>query len=279
MEENDLWESSGDELSLSNLGSGFVQPESKATVEKPPKYPYNNATTTECGHSFEMDDTPNRQRIRLQHRSGTFIEMDNGNEVHKVYGNGYEIVIKDKKVDIKGKCSVTIGGDCELNYSKNLIQRVGGDYTLVVNGKLSMLGKKDASLLSQGDIQIAAGSKFLPGDGALRLYSSENVYISSSVMIGGTLNADMIYSKTSVDAGLGMTAGLYGFVTKLGGVSAGLPVAFPGTVKALALVSAPVGSFGIMQSFLMTDIVNKTIFNFHFHTKKGYSFPKVFRMF
>jgi hypothetical protein len=50
-----------------------------------------------------MDDTPTRERIRLQHRIGTFMEMyPNGDEVHKVYGTGYEIHLKGKNVLIKG---------------------------------------------------------------------------------------------------------------------------------------------------------------------------------
>jgi hypothetical protein len=61
-------------------------------------YPYNDAKQTESGHLFEMDDTPTRERIRLQHgKSLTFIEMQpNGDQVHKVFGDDYEITIKNK---------------------------------------------------------------------------------------------------------------------------------------------------------------------------------------
>ena len=83
--------------------NSWTEPESAANTDYQPIYPYNNVQVTESGHSFEMDDTPTRERVRLQHRSGTFIEMHpNGDEVHKVYGNGYEITIKDKNVLIKG---------------------------------------------------------------------------------------------------------------------------------------------------------------------------------
>jgi len=263
-----------DNLSLSKLGSGFLQPESKATKEKPPKYPYNNTTLTESGHSLEFDDTPKRERVRLQHRSGTFIEMDpDGNETHKVYGNGYEIVIKDKKVVIKGSCSVTIEGDADVNIMGDKTERVSGDYNLVVGGKLSLLGKKDASFLSEGDVQIAAGGTFAPGDGAVRISSNEDVYITSSVMVAGTLNADMLYSKTTVDALFGMTAGFLGFVTLSGGVAVGLPIAIPGDVRAISTVNAPIGAFGVMTAILMTDTVNTKIYSTHFHTNKGASPP------
>jgi hypothetical protein len=47
-----------------------------------------------------MDDTPTRERIRLQHgKSLTFIEMHpNGDQVHKVFGDDYEITIKNKDI-------------------------------------------------------------------------------------------------------------------------------------------------------------------------------------
>lgn len=267
-------------ISSRKLGSGFLQPESAATKETPPDYPYNNATKTRSGHSFELDDTKGRERIRLQHRTGTFIEMDpEGNETHKIYGNGYEIVVKDKNVTINGHCSITINSDCVVNINGNKTERIGGDYNLLVEGRLTMTGKKKTTLQSEDDMQITAGSKLIPGDGALRIYSNEDVYITSSVMVGGTLNADMLYAKRTVDAGWGMTAGFLGFVTLRGGVAAGLPLATPGCVNASVKVNAPLGSFGIMTSVLMTDIINTKIYSAHYHeAPKGLTGTPFFAM-
>ena len=78
---------------------GWTEPESPASIAYPPKYPFNNITQTPSGHMFEMDDTPGGERIRIHHRSGTFTEMHpNGDEVHKIYGDGYEIITKNKNV-------------------------------------------------------------------------------------------------------------------------------------------------------------------------------------
>ncbi len=71
----------------------WTEPESAANTDYQPIYSYNNIQQTESGHSFEMDDTPTRERVRIQHRSGSFIEMHpNGDEVHKIVGKGYEII-------------------------------------------------------------------------------------------------------------------------------------------------------------------------------------------
>ena len=85
-----------------------------------------------------MDDTPTRERIRLQHRSGTFIEMHpNGDEIHKVYGDGYEITINDKNVLVEGKCTVTINGDSVINVKGDKIEQVDGNYELHVKKNYS----------------------------------------------------------------------------------------------------------------------------------------------
>lgn len=254
------------DITQREIGGGFAQPTSNATYETPPKYPFDNIILTESGHSFELDDTPSSERVRLQHRSGTFIEMDpQGNQVHKVYGNGYEITIKDKNVLIEGCCSVTIKGDSVISVEGNKIEKVKGDYKLSVDGDFAVAVRGVASLLSEKDVQISAGSGVESSDGAIRFYSRDEVYFVSDVMVGGTLNADMLYAKLTVDAGLGVSAGVLGFVTIDGGVTVGFPFATPTVIESINLVTAPVGAFSLMQATLMTDEVNSRIFNTHTH--------------
>lgn len=269
-----------DRQSGADVGSGFVQPESSANTSNPPRYPYNNATETESGHVFEMDDTPSRERIRLSHRSGTFIEMNpDGSEVHKVYGNGYEITVKDKNVTIEGNCTVTIKGDSVVNIEGNKWERVAGNYTLIVDGEMIQTVKGDTSIQCENDMNISAGAGLAGATGALRLYSGDPLYVVGDIMIGGSLNADLITSKTSIDAAAGVTAGPLGFVSVMGGLSVGIPVAIPSVVNAATLVNAPVGTFGLMAATLMTDLINKTIYSTHFHkAPKGFTGTPIFKM-
>ena len=79
------------------------------------KYPYNNVTRTASGHIMEFDDTPEGERIRLQHRTTTYTEMRaNGDQVVSIVGDGYEIIVGNKNVLVKGHCSITIEGDSVL---------------------------------------------------------------------------------------------------------------------------------------------------------------------
>ena len=253
-----------------DIGSGWIEPESAANEDSPPQYPYNNITQSESGHVFEIDDTPERERVRLQHRSGTFIEMHpNGDEVHKVYGDGYEITVFDKNILIQGHCSVTIEGDSIVNVKGDKIEKIDGDYNLYVGGKYNHVTKGESNILCESDMRIGAGGSMSDaagsGSGSLRLVSGNELYITADVMVGGSIVAEMISSKTSVDAGLGITAGPLGFVTIKGGVSVGIPIAKPGIVNCSGTVNAPLGTFGTMRAVLMTDILNTGIYGKHIH--------------
>lgn len=239
--------------------NSWTEPESAATVETPPIYPYNNIQQTESGHSFEMDDTPTRERVRLQHRSGTFLEMHpNGDEVHKIYGTGYEINLKGKNVLIKGTCNITIEGDANMEVKGNHNVQVAGDYNLLVGGKMNTRVVGDISQSSDGDMSITANENF---GGAIRMAAADHVYLDSDLVVAGSASADLITAETRINAGTGVYAGLLGVYSQ-------------GPVTSLTLVEAPLVKTGILDAVLMSDIINKGIFNTHIHNSpKGPTSP------
>ena len=255
---------------------GFIEPESAATAENPPEYRYNHVKETPRGHTFEMDDTPDRERVRLAHRSGTFIEMHpNGDEVHKVFGDGYEITIKDKNVLVKGTCNITVEGDVNMHIMGDKIEQIDGNLEQHIKGNLTQVIGGMASVVSQGDMSIKAGAF---ATGALTLGAGDVLNLDCDLSVDGEITATKMTSKTRVDAGTGMSAGALGFVTVTGGIAVGIPVAVPqniicstnitavaGTVNAGTSVNAPTGNFGYMDAIFMTDLVNTTIFNTHNH--------------
>jgi hypothetical protein len=229
----------------------WTEPESAATNDTPPDYGYNHATHTESGHLFELDDSIGRERVRLNHRSGTFIEMHpNGDEVHKVYGDGYEIIIKNKNVLIKGTCNITIEGDANMHVLGNKNERIDGDYNMEVRGDMiaRVRGTNGMQLISDNDMTITSGQ---PGTGALYINASDHIYTASDLVVGGSISADTISAESRMNAGTGVYAGPLG-VFSLGPVTA--PTA-----------SIGYASIGIMDAVLMTDTINSTLFNSHTH--------------
>jgi hypothetical protein len=223
--------------------TGWTEPESAANTSYQPLYPYNDAKQTESGHLFEMDDTPTRERIRLQHgKSLTFIEMHpNGDQVHKVFGDDYEITIKNKCVLIQGRCSVTVIGDCNMEVRGDYNLDVKGDYNLQVAGKMNTRVKGDISFSGDDDISITANENF---GGAIRMAAADHLYLDSHMYVKGSMTADGIITCDTLTAGNelggGVFAGSFGFVSLTGGLSLGIPISIPGSVYAVGS-----GTFGI----------------------------------
>ncbi len=261
--------------------SGWVEPESAANTDYQPIYPFNNVTQTESGHLFEMDDTPKRERIRLAHRTGTFIEMHpNGDEVHKVFGDGYEITIKDKNVLIQGKCNIEVLGDANIHILGDKIEQIDGNYELRVKKNYTQTVEGVAMVTTKNDMIMRVGATLT---GALSISVGDCIFLSGDINADGEVTAQKITSQGRVDALGGVSAGKFGFVSLEGGLSIGVPVAVPGQiicsgtisagigmnslgfVNAGVVMNAPTTNFGIMNSVLMTDIINTTTYDFHTH--------------
>lgn len=258
---------------------GFFEPESAANTSYQPEYRYNHTKETPRGHLFEMDDTPSRERIRLSHRSGTFIEMHpNGDEVHKVFGDGYEITVKDKNVLIKGTCNITIEGDCNMYVKGDMVQQIDGNFEQHIKGHYNQFVEKTHTTSSQGNMKLTGGSAL---GGSIIIQSGDSFIINTDLSVRGEIYGKKITSSGRIDALGGVSAGPQGFVTVTGGVAVGIPVAVPakvlvasdviagGTVDAAVAVNSPSGNFGVMGAVLMQDVTNSAIFNSHVHPAKG----------
>ena len=168
----------------------WIEPRSDYKAE----YPYNNSTQTNSGHLFEMDDTPAAERIRLQHRTGTFTETQaDGTQIHKVVGDHYQIIVKDNNVLIKGTCNITIVGDSILH--------VEGDATMQVDGDVYEYVKGDVNQSIDGDLSSSVS-------GSATITAKSGTTIHSDVVVNGDLRVTGdITSSGSVSAVTNVTAG------------------------------------------------------------------------
>ena len=261
----------------------WTEPESAANTDHQPQYPYNNITQTESGHSMEMDDTPGRERVRLQHRKGTFIEMHpNGDEVHKVYGDGYEIVGKDKKLLVKGNCMITVEGDAYVNVKGDKVEKIEGNYELHVQGDYTVNCDQDVEFFAAGSLDLhAAPDPFGVSGNGLTIGSGDHLYLDCDLTVNGEFTAQKIYSSGRIDTGPegGISAGVQGITTTLGAISTGIPSAVPpfvppGTItgifiNAIGTMTAPLTEFGVMNAILMQDTINVPVFDAHVHIAYG----------
>lgn len=248
----------------------WAEPESSFNPDEKPVYPHNKVWETESGHSFEMDDTKGRERIRLQHRSKTFLEMHpDGSEVHKIYGDGYEITLKNKNVLIKGHCSVTIEGDSIVHIKGDKIEKVDGNVYQEISGEMITNVKKKTSFISNDDMTIGVGD---PTSGVLKVKTGDSTYIEGDLSVTGSITSLALTTETKVNAGTGVTAGPLGFVTETGGVSVGIPVSSPfGTITCALYANVGVAvNAPFINGFMVRDVAGtmmgmRTVYNAHIH--------------
>lgn len=146
-----------------------------------PTYPYNSAIETESGHAFELDDTVGQERVHLAHRKGTFFEIDkDGNEVHKVIKDNYEVIMGSDYVFVGGKCSITVAGDCNL--------KVGGNLNVEADGGINMSAGGDVRIKGKSVFAESTSVMNFKSGSALNLSAAAGVNIKggSAVAIGGS---------------------------------------------------------------------------------------------
>ena len=122
-----------------------------------PMYPYNKALYTESGHIVELDDTRGNERISVEHRSGTFYEIDaEGNQIHRVVNDNYTVICKDNEVYVGGKVNVRVLGDAKIHATGKVDIKGYNDGKIDVSGKLELLAGDDIEIKSGKIIKLSA---------------------------------------------------------------------------------------------------------------------------
>jgi Gp5 N-terminal OB domain len=194
-----------------NLKKNIVSAGGVSWAEPPPafnpKYPYNNALETESGHALEFDDTPGQERIHLAHRKGTFFEIDkDGNEVHKVVRDNYELVMGSDYVYINGKCSVTVGGDCNLKVGGNMNVEVAGGINMSAGGDIRMKGKK-VFVESTSDLNIKSGGVGNMTSAKKLSLKGQNAALQGAIIDLPAAQINMQSGSATSASGAGLTGG------------------------------------------------------------------------
>jgi len=115
------------------------------------QYPHNIVLATHGGHIIEIDSTPSDERINIQHKCGSYIELDKD-------GNKTEVVINDYILTINNDNTVTIGGNLLVNITGNATINVTGNSTTNVTGDDTKNVTGDYTLNTTGQYTLNANS-------------------------------------------------------------------------------------------------------------------------
>ena len=79
------------------------------------KYPHNKVIETSSGHLIEIDDTPDKERIHIYHKSGSFSEFhQDGTKVDKTEKDKYTITLGKEYIAVTGDYKIEGGGGSEF---------------------------------------------------------------------------------------------------------------------------------------------------------------------
>jgi len=180
------------------------------------QYPYNHVWETESGHVFEVDDTPNHERIHNHHRSGTFEEIKvDGSKTVVVVGDGYEINVKDKNVLISGTMNLTVYGDCKTLIKGNKYEEIDGDSFVTIRGdRVTKIGGNEIiEILSDRNTQ-------LNGNNNIRITGNDITSIEGSETISvGSTHTETITDETNITYGADLKETTFGSYMGLRGGS------------------------------------------------------------
>ncbi len=102
------------------------------------EYPHNQVMKTRNGITVEYDDTPGAVRIHHYHPSGSYHEINNtGRVVNKTVDDNFEIILKDKKLYVRGSLDITVDSGVNIMVTGNANIDVGGNIQAAVRGDLN----------------------------------------------------------------------------------------------------------------------------------------------
>lgn len=172
---------------------------SQSPVPYNAKYPFNKVMATESGHLMEFDDTENSRRIHLYHAAGTFTEIDdNGTQVNRIVGDGYEILERNGFVHVKGAHHITIDDAHTLKVGNTLNVEVSGattinitnDATINVSGNLSTSVGGDVKVQSAGNLTASVGGDVnVQASGSWNVDASGGIFMNAGTSVGAGLSA------------------------------------------------------------------------------------------
>lgn len=222
----------------------IAEPESAANTYFRPT-DNNIVAATDSGHTFEMDDTNGRERIRINHRSGTFIEMHpNGTEVHKIYGEGYEIVLSNKKVKIFGNSVISVDKDAAIQVKGNATIKAGKNLSIQAENNIDMTSLNGTINLNGSEVNVNAKKGLA--------FTGTNTSIPGNLNVAGDLTVQQSISALQNVSASGAMWAVAGFAT-----SGSLFVGIPSLAAAIPVMMTNT----VVIDCLACSVTSKTLIN------------------
>ena len=151
------------------------------------KYPHNKVIETSSGHLIEIDDTPDKERIHIYHKSGSFSEFhQDGTKVDKTEKDKYTITLGKEYIAVTGDYKIEGGGGSEFKISgtdgklsfKNTLDTTG--LKGVVDDIVTILNSVITNLQSLDVVGVGVG---VPNPGAVGVVAAMTARLAEVVTL------------------------------------------------------------------------------------------------
>jgi len=210
------------------------------------KYPHNSAFTTHGGHILELDNTKGRERIHIQHKKGTSVELSPEGDMHSKVKKDFQLMVEgnieinsNKKVTITGKDGVKIDyGGTTFQMDKSSMG-MGGDFGSMNCNQLAVTSES-ASIASATTLTMGSALE-------------TNVCATKSLYLSSMKEIVMMAPLITIVA----TGPMISMVT-MSGMIVGAGTAGVGFISTAntAIVAAKVGMYGANASNIIAAGVN-----------------------
>jgi len=140
-------------------------------------YPLDRVLDLVAG-TIEIDDTPGEERLKIFHKSGTYIEFrKDGSVVEKIEGKKHRITIEDDVIHVNGQRIKIVEGNEEITVRGDKTEFIDGELTQTVESEVNRTFEDDVTENYQAD-----RSAIVDGD------VLEQISASLQQVIGQSLN-------------------------------------------------------------------------------------------
>jgi len=168
------------------------------------EYPYNQATVTRGGHEFHINDTPDKESLRIAHTKGSYVEIDkDGRTVVNSIGKAYYYMCDGftTSVDghhdllVNGAMNVAVKGSVYEDTAGNRYMGVGGNLIVAIRDNLKQLitGDKFESIGGDNNIEIeGAEFKEITSKSVTRIGGGKTEILGGNWSVTSSANAEII---------------------------------------------------------------------------------------
>lgn len=161
-----------------------------------PGYPDNHVIETLAGHIIEIDDSSGSEKIRINHRNGNEVLLNNEgiaitsvkDRTETTAGKFTQTVLNTITINSKGAITINTSGSCNINSNGKTNIKANGDMNLTTAAVLNIQSFSDSNITIGGNAVIKVAGNTSVTTGGTGLFKSGGVMTieGSSTFIKGS---------------------------------------------------------------------------------------------